>query len=147
MGIIEGAIIGGIIGLVVVIFQANARTKRYNDIMKTITEPVDYSAAYQYSSFKRYKNSFKFYDSYGALYLIGHTVYYKSSTTEAPLTFDMSVCSIQQEADWRWLKWFSITTPAGEKFYFNSNKMGALKNNSDETLKGFATIKAKTTAA
>ena len=146
MSILTGAIIGGIIGLLVAFITYFAKEQRFNKILKTITEPMDYVALYHYASYKRYKSSFKFFDSYGALYLVGKTVNYKANPAETPVTFDMNICSVQQEADWRWLKWFSITTPAGEKFYFNSNKMGAFKNNSEETLKGFAAIKAKTTA-
>lgn len=141
-----GAIIGGIGGLIGVIAIYSAKDSRYKKIMGTIKEPIDYSGLYHYASFKRFKNSVKFFDSYGALYMIGKMVYYKSKPDQTPISFDMSVCSIQQEPDWRMLKWFSITTPAGEKFYFDSNKMGLLKSNSDETLKGFAAIKAKTVA-
>ena len=143
MGIIEGAIIGGVVGLIVVVVTASVKDQKYKKLLKTITEPVEYSALYHYASFKRYKNSFKFFDSYGVLYLVGKTVYYKTSEAGTPVTFDLNECSLQQEADWRLLKWFSITTPPGEKFYFNSNKMGIFKNNSDETLKGLAVIKAK----
>ena len=143
MGIIEGAIIGGVIGLVVVVVTFSAKEAKYKKLLKTITEPIEYSALYHYASFKRYKNSFKFFDSYGVLYLVGKMVYYKTSEAGTPVTFDLNECSLQQEADWRMLKWFSITTPPGEKFYFNSNKMGIIKNNSEETLKGLAAIKAK----
>ena len=89
------------------------------------------------------QNSFKFFDSYGVLYLVGKTVYYKTTETAIPMEFNLDDCSVQQEPDWKLLKWFSITTPPGEKFYFNSHKMGVLKSNSGETLKGLAVIKAK----
>ncbi len=141
-----GAIIGAIGGLVGVIAVFATKEQRYKKIMKSITETgVEYSALYHYASFKRFQKSVKFFDSFGVLYLIGKMVYYKTKADEAPLSFDMSVCSIQREPDWRWLKWFSIITPAGEKFYFDSHKMGILKNNSDETLKGLAAIQAKST--
>ncbi len=140
---LEGAIIGAIIGLLVVVFSFFAKEQKYNKILKTITEPMEYAALYHYASAKRYKNSFKFFDSYGALYLVGKTLYYKASPTGPPVSFDLSTCTVQAEADWRKLKWFSVTTAAGEKYYFDSNKMGAFKNNSDETLKGLAAIKAK----
>jgi hypothetical protein len=143
MGILEGAIIGGVIGVIVVLITYSAKDSKYKKLLKTITEPVEYSALYHYASFKRYKNSFKFFDSYGVLYVIGKTVYYKTSETVMPASFNLNECTVQQEPDWRMLKWFSITTPAGEKFYFNSNKMGGIKNNSDETLKGLAFIKTK----
>ena len=141
--IVTGAIIGGIGGLIGVVIVFTAKEQRYKKLLKSISEPVEYSALYHYASFKRFRNSVKFFDSYGILYLIGKTVYYKTKVEETPLSFDLSVCSVQQEPDWRFLKWFSITTPAGEKFYFDSQKMGLLKNNSDETLKGLAAIKAK----
>lgn len=143
MTVLEGAIIGGVVGLVVTIITYSAKEAKYKKLLKTITEPIDYSALYHYASFKRYKKSFKFFDSYGILYLVGKTVFYKTSETGAPLSFNLDECSIQQEPDWRWLKWFSIITPAGEKYYFNSNKMGGFKNNSEETLKGLAVIQAK----
>lgn len=146
MSILESAILGGIIGLVVYVVTFSIKEQKFKKLMKTITEPVDYSALYHYASFKRYKHSFKFFDSYGALYVIGKTVFYKKSDTEAPITFNLNECSVEAEADWRMLKWFSITTPAGEKYYFNSNKMGGIKNNSDETLKGLAFIKARMAA-
>ena len=143
MGILEGAAIGAGIGLVVVVVTYSAKNQKYAKILKTINVPIDYSGLYHYASFKRYKNSMKFFDSFGVLYLSGKTVYYKSNEKETPIAFDLAVCSVQQEPDWRKLKWFSITTPAGEKYYFDSHKMGFLKNDSTETLKGLATIKAK----
>ena len=143
MGILEGAAIGAVIGLIVVVATYSAKNQKYVKLLKTITDPIDYSALYHYASFKRYKNSMKFFDSYGVLYLSGKTVYYKSNMNEAPIAFDLAVRSVQQEPDWRWLQWFSITTPAGEKYYFDSHKMGFLKNDSTETLKGLTVIKAK----
>lgn len=141
--ILIGAIIGGIIGLVVAVLSFNAKEQKYLKLMKTVTGPVDYSGVYHYASFKRYKNSFKFFDSYGALYMSGKMVYYKTSATEEPLAFNLDECSVEAEPDWRMLKWFSITTPAGEKFYFNSNKMGGFKNNSEETVRGLAALKSR----
>jgi hypothetical protein len=138
-----GAIIGGIIGLLVVVFTFFAKEQRFNKVLRSITTPMEYAALYHYASFKRYKSGFKFFDSYGVLYVSGNTAYYKTSETGTALSFNLAECTVQQEQDWRLLKWFSITTPAGEKFYFNSHKMGALKSNSEETLKGLAALKAK----
>jgi hypothetical protein len=143
---VTGAIIGGIAGLAGVLFIFNSKNNRFKKVMNSVKEPVEYSALYHYASFKRFKNSLKFFDSYGVLYLVGKMVYYKVKPDEAPIVFDLNVCSVQMEPDWRMLKWFSITTPAGEKFYFNSQKMGILKNNSDETLRGFDIIKRKMTS-
>lgn len=138
-----GAIIGGIIGLLVVVFTFFAKEQRFNKVLRSINVPMEYTALYHYASFKRYKNSFKFFDSYGVLYLSGKTVFYKTSETGTPFSFNLEECSVQSEPDWRMLKWFSIQTPAGEKFYFNSHKMGVFKSNSEETLKGLAALKAK----
>ena len=141
-----GAIIGGIIGLLVVVFTFFAKEQRFNKVLRSIPAPMEYAALYHYASFKRYKNSFKFFDSYGVLYLTGKTVFYKTSETGSPISFNLEECSVQAEPDWRMLKWFSIQTPAGEKFYFNSHKMGVFKSNSEETLKGLAALQAKTIA-
>lgn len=141
--ILTGAIIGGVIGLIAVVFIFFAKEQKFNKILRTLKEPLDYAALYHYASSKRYKASFKFFDSYGAFYISGKTAYYKDNVNGNPMIFNLSECTVQPEADWRMLKWFSITTPAGEKFYFDSHKMGAFKNNSDETLKGLAALKAK----
>ena len=143
MNMLTGAIIGGIVGLFIVMFMFNAKEQRYKKVMKSITQPVEYSALYHYASFKRYKPSIKFFDSYGVLYLIGNTVYYKTTPEATPIDFNLNECDVQPEEDWRMLKWFSIIRPSGEKFYFNSQKMGLFKNNSEETLKGLAVLQAK----
>jgi hypothetical protein len=144
--ILIGGIIGGIIGLIAVVIIFFAKEQKFNKILRTIKDPIEYAALYHYASFKRYKASFKFFDSYGVLYISGNNAYYKTSETGTPISFNLKECTIQQEADWRMLKWFSITTPAGEKYYFDSHKMGAFKNNSDETLKGLTALKAKQAA-
>ncbi len=140
---LTGAIIGGIVGLLTVLFIYYSKEQRFKSVMKSVNQPVDYSALYHYASASRYNKSMKFYDSYGVLYLIGKTLYYKTNAIVTPMIFKLDECTVQQEANWRKLKWFSITTPNGEKHYFDSHKMGALTNNSDETLKGMAAIKAK----
>ena len=142
-----GAIIGGIIGLLVAILNYFAKEQRYNKVLKSITEPnLEYAELYHYASAGRYKNSFKFFDSYGVLYVIGKTAYYKTKPTATPVIFNMAECAVQQEADWKRLKWFSITRPNGEKFYFDAHKMGAFKGDSEETLKGLAVLRSKATA-
>lgn len=138
-----GAIIGAIIGLLVVVFTFFMKEQRFNKVLRSITDPIEYAALYHYASAKRFRNSFKFFDSYGVLYITGKTAFYKTNETGNPIAFNLSECTIQEEKDWRMLKWFSIITPAGEKYYFNSHKMGAFKNNSDETIKGLAALKAK----
>lgn len=138
-----GAIVGGIVGIVAMVLIYSSREQRFNKILRGITGPVGYAALYYYCSFKRFKNSFKFFDSYGALYISGDTLHYKATEAGQPVSFNLKECSVQDEGNWRWLKWFSVTTPAGEKFYFNSHKMGFLKNNSEETARGLAAIKAK----
>ena len=86
----------------------------------------------------------KFYDSMGILYIIGNMLCYKTGENTAPTVFNLNECSIQMEKDWRMLKWFSITNPSGEKYYFDSHTMGAFKNNSSETVRGFEAISKKT---
>ncbi len=140
--VLTGAIIGGLVGLIGVVFVYFRKDQKFNKILRTIKEPMQYAAFYHYASFQRYKKGTKFFDSNGVLYLNGKNLYYKSSETAEPVKFNMEECSIQMEPDWRWLKWFSITTPAGEKYYFDSHKMGAFKNDSSETVAGYEKIKS-----
>jgi len=141
---LTGAIIGGLTAVIVLFIIYASKNKKFTKIRSTITDPgVEYAALYHYASYNRYRKSLKFYDSFGVLYLVGKTLYYKTSETATPISFNLAECTVQQEPDWRLLKWFSVTTHVGEKYYFNSNKMGLLKSNSDETLKGLAVIKAK----
>src|SRR5215207_7501942 len=131
----SGAIIGGIVVLITILIIYYLKGQRFKKLLNTVPD-AEYAALYHYASYKRFKKGAKYFDSYGLLYVIGKTVYYKASENESPLTFDLTQCTAQQEPNWRMLKWFSITTPVGEKHYFDSHKMGAFVNNSDETLRG-----------
>ena len=139
-GAIFGAI-GAIIGIIIVFIS---RQQKYTKLTTSIKEPgVEYSAPFYYASSSRYQKALKVYDSYGILYIIGRTVYYKTSASATPWAFNLTECRVQEEADWRKLKWFSITAPTGEKYYFDSYKMGTFANNSSETLKALALLKSK----
>lgn len=145
---LEGALFGAIGGIIGIIIVAIAKKNKSTKLMASITEPgIEYSALFYYASPGRFQKALKIYDSYGMLYLIGNTVYYKTKVTEAPITFNLKECTVQQESDWRRLKWFSITTPAGQKYYFDSFKTGAFSNNSDETLKAFTLFRSKIMAS
>jgi hypothetical protein len=139
---LQGAIIGAVVGLITVLFIYWQKGNRFKKLVKTVPN-ADYAALYHYASYNKYKKGAKYFDSYGLLYIIGNMLYYKASENDNPLTLDLAQCTAQQEDNWRMLKWFSITTPVGEKHYFNSHKMGAFTNNSDETLRGLAFIQKK----
>ena len=141
--VLTGAIIGGLVGALAVIIIFFLKNQRYKKVMEGVSGSVDYSGLYHYANQNRYKNSMKFYDSYGVLYVQGNKAYYKTSNIVSPMVFNLDECKVQQEPNWRKLKWFSITTPNGEKHYFDSHKMGAFVNNSDETLKGLEVLKSK----
>ena len=141
---LTGAIIGLIVGLIVLFMNNQAKQKKFNTIRQGLpASGVDYAALYHYASPDRFRKSIKFFDSYGVLYLIGDTAYYKTSENAEPVKFNLKECTVQPEEIWRGMKWFSITTPSGEKYYFNSHKTGAFVNNSDETIKGLAAFHAK----
>ncbi len=142
-----GALVGGTVALVGMAIVYTSREQRFAKIIRSVTEPTSYAALYYYASFKRFRNSFKFFDSFGALYLSGDTLSFKTTEGGQPFVFNLKDCTVQDEGNWRMLKWFSVTTPAGEKFYFNSHKLGFLKNNSEETVKGLAAIQAQKAAA
>jgi len=142
---LEGALygaIGGVIGIIIVLIMKKQKT---TSLMRSVKDQgVEYSGFFYYASPTRFQRSFKIYDSTGLLYLIGNTVYYKTSTMGSPIAFNLLECKVQLEPDWRRLKWFSITNAAGQKYYFDSYKMGALSNNSDETMRAFNLFKSKT---
>ena len=145
---LQGALFGAIGAIIGIIIVLAAKKNKYNKLMSSLTElGIEYSALFYYASPGRFQKSLKIYDSYGILYLIGNTVYYKTKVGGTPLAFNLKECTIQQEADWRKLKWFSITTPAGQKYYFDSFKTGAFSNNSDETLKAFSLFRSKITGS
>ncbi len=145
--ILTGAVIGAITGVVAMLLVYFFKQQRFNAVRKSIADTrVEYAALFHYAADKRYKKSFKFFDTYGALYVIGKTAYYKAKPADEPLVFNLENCTIQPEADWRKLKWFSVTTHVGEKFYFNSHKLGFFVNNSAETLKALQFLKSKQVA-
>jgi hypothetical protein len=144
MAILEGAIIGSVVGVITIFATHRTKKRQYERIRKSITEPnVEYIGMFHMASNKRYKKSIKFFDSFGALYLVDHMLYYKSAPDKPPISFDLKECSLQWEENWKMLKWFSVMTVVGEKFYFNSHKMGAFKSNSDETERAFDLLNAK----
>jgi hypothetical protein len=143
---LEGALfgaIGGIIGIVIVLIVKNQRTSTLKKSIDNLG--AEYSGFFYYASPKRFQNALKVYDSTGLLYLIGNTVYYKTSVNANPIAFNLAECKLQLEPDWRRLKWFSITNPLGVKYYFDSFKIGAFTNNSDETLRAFNIFNSKIT--
>lgn len=139
---LTGDIIGGIIGLLVALAIMGLKNQKFKSLLRTVP-PADYAGLYHYASYRRWNKSLKFYDSYGLLYVTGNRLFYKPHADSTPVEFDLTQCTVQQEPDWRMMKWFSVTTPVGEKHYFNSHKMGAFKSNSDETLRGLAVLQAK----
>jgi len=146
--ILQGAIIGAIGGLVGVLVINTSKKNKFSNIRKSVTDPnVEYMGDFHMASANRWGKSMKFFDSFGALYLIGNMLYFKSSVNATPWVFNLKESTIQQEPNWRMLKWFSITTPVGEKYYFNSYKMGAMKNNSDETYRAMEIFQKKKASA
>jgi hypothetical protein len=143
-GALFGAI-GGIIGIIIVFFLKKQKTANLKNSVAGLA--VEYSGFFYYASPNRFQKALRVYDSTGLLYLIGNTVFYKTGTTANPIAFNLSTCFIQMEPDWRNLKWFSITTPGGEKYYFDSFKMGAFSNDSNETLNAYTIFKSKTYAS
>ena len=140
IGAICGAV-GAAIGLIIIVVS---RQQKFNNIKKSITDTgVEYLAPFFYCSANRYQKTLKVFDSYGVLYLIGNTVYYKTNPTAAPWAFNLAECKLQQEQNWRRLKWFSFTTSTGDKYYFDSYKMQLFGNNSEETIKALNLFQSK----
>lgn len=143
---LTGAIIGAFIGLFMVLIINVSKNQRFNKLRSTVQNP-DYAGLYHYASQSRYNKSMKFFDSYGLLYISGKNLCYKTTGNGSPMEFDLGQCTAQEEPDWRKMKWFSVTTPVGERHYFNSHKLGAFVNDSSETLKGLAAVKTAMASA
>lgn len=144
MDFLIGAIIGAVASTIIMIIIIISRQQKFKNVLASIKEPgIEYSAPFFYASSGRYQKSWKVYDAFGVLYLIGNSVYFKSGTSSVPWVFNLAECRVQQEADWRRLKWFSITAANGEKYYFDSFKIGAFSNNSSETLRALSLIQSK----
>src|SRR5688572_29539832 len=98
-----GAIIGGVVAAIILIITYFVKESKYIKLLKSIPPPApEYAAMFHYASSKRFRNSFKFFDSYGVLYLVNNTVYYKSNQTAPPMVFNLAECKVQQEPNWRW---------------------------------------------
>ena len=142
---LQGAIFGAIGAIIGIIIVLSMRKQKTDSLVKSIANSgAEYSGFFYYASPGRYQKSLKVYDSSGLLYLVGTTVYYKTSANATPIAFNLKECTLQMEPNWRNLKWFSITTPSGEKYYFDSYKMGAFVNDSNETIKAFNIFNSKT---
>lgn len=143
---LEGALFGAIGGVIGIIIVLALRSQKATSLKKSIANlGAEYSGFFYYASPNRFQKALKVYDSTGLLYLIGNTLYYKTSVNTNPIVFNLAECTLQLEPDWRRLKWFSITNPMGVKYYFDSFRMGAFSNNSDETLRAFNILKSKIT--
>lgn len=144
---LTGAIIGAIVGMLVVVIFSMMRTNRYKAILQSAAgKPIEYSMEAFYANPTRYKKAWKIYDSYGALYISGPTAYYQGGKDQEPVAFRLADCTIAREPDWRNLKWLSITTHIGEKYYFTSYKMGFFVNNSNEVLNAINKLQQKKAA-
>ncbi len=139
---LSGAILGALIGLIVVIVMNNMRQSAFKKIKNSLAnERIDYIVPAYHASASRFKKSMKIYDSYGAIYIKGNKAYYQSNRNSMPLEFDITQSDIVLEPKWRKLNWLSIASVVGNKEYFTSYKMGGFQNDSSATLEAYEKLK------
>lgn len=137
-----GAIIGALIGLIVVIVMNSMRQSAFKKIKdRLVNERIDYIVPAYHASASRFKKSMKIYDSYGALYIKGNKAFYQSNNSSMPLEFDINQSEIELEPKWRKLNWLSIASVVGNKEYFTSYKIGGFQNDSSATLEAYEKLK------
>lgn len=137
-----GAILGAIIGLIVVVVMNSMRQSAFKKIKDALAhERIDYIVPAYHASASRFNKSMKIYDSYGAIYIKGNKAYYQSNTSSMPMEFDIPQSDIVLEPKWRKLNWLSIASVVGNKEYFTSYKMGGFQNDSSATLEVFEKLK------
>jgi hypothetical protein len=137
-----GAILGALIGLVVVIIMNGMRQSAFKKIKNALAnERIDYIIPAYHASASRFKKSMKIYDSYGAMYIKGNKVYYQSNSNSLPIEFDIQQSDIVLEPKWRKLNWLSIASVVGNKEYFTSYKMGGFANDSSATIEAYEILK------
>lgn len=137
-----GAILGALIGLVVVVIMNGMRQSAFKKIKNALAnERIDYIIPAYHASASRFKKSMKIYDSYGAMYIKGNKVYYQSNSNSLPIEFDIQQSDIVLEPKWRKLNWLSIASVVGNKEYFTSYKMGGFANDSSATIEAYEILK------
>jgi hypothetical protein len=140
---LSGALIGMFVALAFLLIVNQKKKSNYEAIIGSLKQKTDYSANVCYANNNRYKKAMKIYDSMGALYLIGDTVYYQEGKDKQATEFNLKEYTVSAESDWRGLKWFSLTSKIGEKSYFTSYKLGTIVNDSTEVLRILQVLKNK----
>lgn len=137
-----GAILGALIGLIVVFIMNGQRQSAFKKIKNAlVNEKIDYIVPAYHAAASRFKKSLKIYDSYGALYIKGNKLYYQSNSSSMPMEFDIQQSDVVLEPKWRKLNWLSVASVVGDKEYFTSYKMGGFANDSSATLEAYEKIK------
>ncbi|HIP32683.1 MAG TPA: hypothetical protein EYG86_07980 [Crocinitomicaceae bacterium] len=128
---LEGALIGLIVAVVVMLFKKNKQKKALAEINNSDTlDTPSYSAFFHHSPESIFKGKgFKFFDTNGVGYISGNNFNYK--TKKDTLTFDLATCGVEYAGKKKKLDWVSIEDN-GVKHYFTSFQQGAFKLNDSE---------------
>jgi len=128
---LEGAIIGIIVAVIVMMIQKNKQKKALAEVYNSETlDTPSFSAFFHHATEKIFTgNGFKFFDGNGVGYLSGNNFNYKPKS--GLQTFDLSTCTIEYAGKKKKLDWISIDDN-GTKHYFTSFQQGAFKMDGSE---------------
>ena len=130
---LQGAIIGIIVAIIVMIIQKNKQKKALAKLNgPDVLDRPEYSAYFHYATEKTFlKKGFKFFDNNGVLYMNGTNLSYEAHKATNTITFDLSQCNVSYAGLKRKMKWICIEQ-SGTKHYFTTFEQGAFKMDRSE---------------
>ena len=139
---LEGALIGLVVGLVIAFIKKNKHKKAIESITNSdMLDTPEYTAYFHHSLEPMFKGKgLRFFDSNGVGYISGNTFNYKTKDTTD--SFDLTQCKIQNAGKKKKLDWIEIEQN-GTKHYFTSFKQGAFKLDDSEMENFIAKLKER----
>lgn len=124
---IEGAIIGVLVAIVMMIIKKNQQKKALAKVMNDdVIDQPDFAAFFHCASEETFnKKGLKFFDSNGLGTLNGSTFNYSpDQKSKTGLSIDLKNVDMKMAPEKRKMKWIEINND-GEKLYFTSFSQGA----------------------
>lgn len=134
---LQGAIIGLIVAIVVVIYNKNKQKKAIDKVMNDdVIDQPDFAGFFHFASEPTFlKSGLKFFDSNGVLTLQGTQLNYQPEQKgKSSISVDIKDAEVSLAPEKRKMKWVEIVHN-GEKYYFTSftqNAFSVDKSKMDE---------------
>ncbi|MCB9189944.1 MAG: hypothetical protein H6600_08945 [Flavobacteriales bacterium] len=124
---IEGAIIGLIVAIVMIFYKKHKEKNAINKVMNNeVIDQPDFAAYFHCASEKTFSGKgFKFFDTNGVLTLNGSLLTYKPDQKNSPaIEIDLNNAVLSLAPQKRKMKWIEITYN-NDKLYFTTFKQNA----------------------